>query len=114
MVFLLSISALSFATANTREFSLNLKSRGITQLNISKGASVHINNDFFIPLHDVLIINVASVRKVMGLEELPAGQSIDLEFNRNGTYVICYSIQKHAGNMLDQCLQINVGGRNQV
>ncbi|MFQ5449289.1 MAG: hypothetical protein ACE5E9_01600 [Nitrospinaceae bacterium] len=104
----------SLAEAQARTISLNPPDKGISRVSISKGAAVQLSNDFKAALHNLMIIEVSSGRKVISVRKFLPGQTMELEFNQEGTYVICYSIGPEVQRVNDMCLQINVGGLQPV
>ncbi len=100
--------------AKTPSISLNQPTEGMSRITISKGTSIKVSNDFGSALYNLMIVKFSSGKKVVSIDEFQAGQTFDLEFAREGTYVICYSLHPQAGSMRDACLQVNVGAHHQA
>jgi len=100
--------------AKTPSISLNQPSEGMSRITVSKGTSIKISNDFGSALYNLMIVKFASGKKMVSIDEFQAGQTFDLEFVGEGTYVICYSLHPQAGSMRDACIQVNVGARHQA
>jgi plastocyanin len=100
--------------AKTPSISLNQPSEGMSRITVSKGTAIKISNDFGSALYNLMIVKFASGKKMVSIDEFQAGQTFDLEFVGEGTYVICYSLHPQAGSMRDACIQVNVGARHQA
>jgi hypothetical protein len=77
---------------------------------VSKSAEVQLNNDSKTILYDVAIINVASGKKMLSIDDLKPSASLNLAFSKTGTYVACYSEESVKDLKKNTCLQINVVG----
>jgi len=100
--------------AMTPNISLNQPALGMSRITVSRGVAIKVSNDFGKALYNLMVVKFASGKKVVSIDEFQAGQTFDLEFVQEGTYVICYSLHPQAGSMRDACLQVNVGARHQA
>ena len=100
--------------AKTPNISLNQPSEGMSRITITKGKVIKVSNDFGSALYNLMIVKFSSGKKMVSIDEFQAGQTFDLEFVGEGTYVICYSLHPQAGSMRDACLQVNVGAHHQA
>lgn len=96
------------ADAKTRLISLHQSPEETSQINISKGQEVKVTNDFETTLYNLKIVKVSTGIKMMQIDEFQSGQAFDLEFVREGTYVICYSLQTESESVKNTCHQVNV------
>jgi hypothetical protein len=100
--------------AKTPSISLNQPTEAMSRITISKGKEIQVSNDFGSTLYNLMIVKFSSGKKMVSIDEFQAGQTFNLEFVGEGTYVICYSLYPQAGSMRDACLQVNVGAHNQA
>ena len=118
IVFVIGILLLGFpyemVDAKTPNISLNQPANGMSRITISKGKAIKVSNDFKTVLYNLMIVKFATGKTMINIDEFQPGQSFDLEFVREGTYVICYSLHPEAESMKDACLQVNVGAHNQA
>jgi hypothetical protein len=96
------------ADAKAKLISLHQYPEETTQIKISKGSAVKISNDFATSLYHLKIVKVSTGIRMMQIEEFQSGQAFDLEFAREGVYVICYSSQPESESKKETCLQVNV------
>ena len=96
------------ADAKARRISLNQSPEETSRIIISKGAAVKITNDFATPLYNLKIVKVSTGMKMMQVDEFQSGQAFDLEFAREGVYVICYSSQPESESVKEACFQVMV------
>ena len=96
------------ADAKARLISLHQSPEETSRINISKGSAVKIANDFATPLYNLKIVKVSTGIKMMQIDEFQSGQAFDLEFAREGVYVICYSSHPESESRKETCLQVNV------
>lgn len=116
--FLIGIILMGFSyeavDANTPSISLNQPHQGMSRITISKGRAIQVSNDFKTALYNLIIVKFATGKKMVSIDEFQPGQTFDMEFVREGTYVICYSLHPESESMKDACLQVNVGARHQA
>lgn len=116
--FLIGILLMGFSyksvDARTTNISLNQPKEGMSRITITQGKAIQVSNDFGSALYNLMIVKFSSGKKMVSIDEFQAGQTFNLEFVGEGTYVICYSLHPQAGSMRDACLQVNVGARNQA
>lgn len=91
--------------------SLHQSPEETSQINISKGSAVKISNDFEAPLFNLKIVKVSTGVRMMQIDEFQSGQAFDLEFVREGTYAICYSLLSDLESKKNSCFQIKVEAR---
>lgn len=116
--FLIGILLMGFSyksvDAKTPSISLNQPAEAMSRVTIAKGKVIQVSNDFGSALYNLMIVKFSSGKKMVSIDEFQAGQTFNLEFVGEGTYVICYSLHPQAGSMRDACLQVNVGAHNQA
>jgi len=96
------------ADAKARLISLHQSPEETSRIKISKGSAVKIANDFATPLYHLKIVIVSTGIKMMQVDEFQSGQAFDLEFAREGVYVICYSLQPESESRKETWLPVNV------
>ncbi|GJL77518.1 MAG: hypothetical protein NPINA01_05070 [Nitrospinaceae bacterium] len=118
IVLLIGILLLGFpygaVDAKVPSISLNKPTEGMSRITISKDTPIRVSNDFRTALYNLIIVKFSSGKKMVSIDEFLPGQTFDMEFVREGTYVICYSLHPKTESMKDACLQVNVGAQNQA
>jgi len=94
--------------------SLNLSGAHLEKILIIKSAEVQLSNDSQATLYDLTIIQVASGRKMLSVEDLKPNASLNLAFDRAGTYIACYSENGLKELNKSTCLQIDVVGLRSI
>ncbi len=100
--------------AFTTKVSLNEPTKKFSEINIVQGSAVNVSNEFETALYNLVLVKASSATRMMRFEEFGPGQSFELEFPRQGTYMICYSHRSNQEMQQDSCLQINVGAFNKA
>jgi hypothetical protein len=96
------------ADAKARLISLHQFPEETSQINISKGSTVKITNDFVTPLFNLKIVKVSTGINMLQVDEFQSGQAFDLEFTREGIYNLCYSSLPESKSVKEACFQVNV------
>lgn len=96
------------ADAETRLISLHQSPGETSKINIPKGSSVKVSNDFDSPVYNLKIVKISTGIKMMQIDEFQSRQAFDLEFVREGTYAICFSLQPDSESVQNTCHQVNV------
>jgi hypothetical protein len=65
------------------------------------------------PVFNIHVIRQSSGKILFTVADILPGQSLSLEFAREGSYAVCYSKKQNTENT-DQCFQIEVVNRNPV
>ena len=94
---------------NADSQTISLKHQdSISHLNVVKGIEVILKNDHQDAVYNISLINVEARKRVVNVIELPAGGSFRLEFGREGTYHLFYSLKPNEGENENRYVQINV------
>ena len=114
----ISIFLLSFPYegigAKTASLSLHQPTGAMSRITIAKDTPIKVSNDFRSVLYNLMIVKFSTGKKMVSIDEFQPGQTFDMEFVREGTYVICYSLHPETESVKDACLQVNVGAHNQA
>jgi hypothetical protein len=112
MASLLAITPVS-ADVIYRNISLKQSVREGHVLDITRGTGVQMNNSSDSPVFNVHVIRQLSGKILFTVADILPGQSMSLEFTREGSYAVCYATKRSDINN-DQCFQIKVINRNPV
>jgi len=98
------------AEATGGPIPLNITEFVLPEFKVPKSSEIKLNNDNALALHNFTVIQVASGKKMLTIRKFNPGQSVNLAFDREGTYVICYSTDPGSLETRSTCLQISVVG----
>ena len=112
---LLSLSVISPITADVvyRNISLKQSVQEGHVLDVTRGTGVQMNNTSDNPVFNVRVIRRSSGKILFTVADILPGQSMSLEFTREGSYAVCYAKKQNVVND-EQCFQIEVINRNPV
>ena len=102
------------AESGNKVISLNVTKTQLEKILITKSAEVQLSNDSLTTLYDFTIIQVASGKRILSVEDLEPSASLSLAFDRAGTYIACYSENSDKGLNKSTCLQIDVVGLRSI
>ena len=102
------------AESKNKVISLNVTGAQLEKILITKSAKVQLSNDSLTTLYDFTIIQVASGKRMFSVEGLKPSASLNLAFNRAGTYIACYSENSKEELKKSTCLQIDVVGLRSI
>ena len=110
-----SLSAIAPVTAHViyRNISLKQSVKDGHVLDITRGTGVQLNNSSDSPVFNVHVIRRSSGKILFTVADILPGQSMSLEFTKEGSYAVCYATKQSDINN-DQCFQIKVINRNPV
>jgi hypothetical protein len=110
-----SLSAITPSSADIiyRNISLKQSFREGHVLDITRGTGVKMNNSSDSPVFNVHVIRRSSGNVLFTVADILPGQSMSLEFTREGSYAVCYA-KKQSDINNNQCFQIEVINRNPV
>ena len=77
-------------------------------ITVFAGADVRFKNNYGMSLHQASLTQISSGKRMFHLEAFPPGESLGLEFPRQGTYAFCYSVARETVPEKSTCLQIDV------
>ncbi len=75
---------------------------------VLRGNDLSVKNDYSGPVYGVSLINASSEKQVLGIAELPAGESFKLGFNKAGSYRLYYSSNPDRKDKADKFVIIEV------
>lgn len=102
------------AESGNKVISLNVTKTQLEKILITKSAEVQLSNDSLTTLYDFTIIQVASGKRILSVEDLEPSASLSLAFDRAGTYIACYSENSEKVLNKSTCLQIDVVGLRSI
>jgi hypothetical protein len=82
-------------------------------LDITRGTGVQMENTSDNPVFNINVIRRSSGKILFTVADILPGQSMSLEFTREGSYAVCYAKKQNTEN-IDQCFQIEVVNRKPV
>ena len=109
----LSVCLVMFAVAaggNELSRTVSLKTGDLADrtITISAGSDVNLKNNYGISLHQANLTQIPSGKRMFHLEAFPPGESLGLQFPRQGSYAFCYSVARETVPEKSTCLQIDV------
>ncbi len=109
----LSICLVMFAVAAggkelSRTVSLKTGDLADRTITVSAGSDVSFKNNYGISLHQASLTQVSSGKRMFSLETFPPGESLGLQFPRQGSYAFCYWMERETVPEKSTCLQIDV------
>ena len=81
---------------------------------VAKSADVRLSNDSQMTLLNFTVIQVTSGKKILSIKELEPHASLNLAFDRAGTYIACYRGEIKKNLSKSTCLQIDVVGLRSI
>lgn len=96
------------AGAEIQTIFLQQLNAGAQHFYVVKGSDVNLKNNQQQPIYNVVLVNVKSEKKVIGIEELPAGESVKFGFSKEGEYRLYYSFNPDKATALDHFVAIDV------
>ena len=110
-----SLSAIAPVEADVIYRNISLKQSVLdgNTLDVTRGTGLQMNNTFTNPIFNIHVIRRSSGKTLFTVADILPGQSMSLEFTREGSYAVCYAIKQNAVRN-DQCFQIEVINRNPV
>lgn len=82
-----------------------LENRTIT---VFAGSDVSFRNDYEFSLHQASLTQIPSGKRIFNLKAFLPGESLGLEFPRQGAYEFCYWMERATVPGKSTCLQIDV------
>lgn len=112
---LVSLSVIPPVTADVvyRNISLKQSVQEGHVLDVTRGTGVQMNNTSDSPVFNVRVIRRSSGKILFTVKDILPGQSMSIEFTREGSYAVCYAKKQNVVND-EQCFQIEVINRNPV
>lgn len=107
-VFFLCTLAVQNVGAEVQTIVLQEKVFNLNHFYVSRGSEVNILNERAETLYNVIMINSNTGKKVLGIEEWADGQSVQLGFDHEGSYLLYYSLGRHGVKAKNGYLQIDV------
>ena len=110
-----SLSAIAPVEADIIYRNISLKQSVLdgNTLDVTRGTGLQMNNTFANPIFNIHVIRGSSGKTLFTVADILPGQSMSLEFTREGSYAVCYAMKQDAIKN-DQCFQIEVINRNPV
>ncbi|NIT82113.1 MAG: hypothetical protein GWM98_10715 [Nitrospinaceae bacterium] len=91
------------------ENSISLKaSMGEVPLQVVRNREFRLNNAFTVELKNLSVIRLASGKRILSIRTFAPHQSINLEFTREGSYVLCFSWGLKGSSGRNRCVPLNV------
>ena len=105
---------LGTAESGGSQISLSTPGPGLKTFRVAKSADVRLSNDSQMTLLNFTVIQVSSGKRMLSIKELEPSASLNLAFDRAGTYIACYrgEIKKHLSQ--STCVQIDVVGLRSI
>ncbi len=79
-----------------------------TPVRVVQDAPVTLRNDWGIPLHQTSISHLDSGTSLARVQKVMAGQTLSLEFPREGAYSICYFLTPEQQPEQERCFYLTV------
>ncbi len=116
MVSFLIAMSMGSGTAESGGSQISLSTPGpeLKTFRVAKSADVRLSNDSQMTLLNFTVIQVSSGKRMLSIKELEPHASLNLAFDRAGTYIACYrgEIKKHLSQ--STCVQIDVVGLRSI
>lgn len=77
-------------------------------IQVMRDAPVKLHNNWNIPLHGTVIRQMDSGASLARIETITSGQTVTLEFPKEGTYSVCYSLGQEKQDNQNRCLFLKV------
>jgi len=102
------------AESGGSKISLSTPGPELKTFRVAKSADVRLSNDSQMTLLNFTVIQVSSGKRMLSIKELEPSASLNLAFDRSGTYIACYrgEIKKHLSQ--STCVQIDVVGLRSI
>ena len=102
------------AESGGSQISLSTPGPELKTFRVAKSADVRLSNDSQMTLLNFTVIQVSSGKRMLSIKELEPSASLNLAFDRAGTYIACYrgEIKKHLSQ--STCVQIDVVGLRSI
>jgi hypothetical protein len=102
------------AESGGSKISLSTPGPELKTFRVAKSADVRLDNDSQMTLLNFTVIQIASGKRMLSIKKLEPHASLNLAFDRAGTYIACYrgEIKKHLSQ--STCVQIDVVGLQSI
>tara|TARA_B100000953_G_scaffold273625_1_gene245792 strand:+ start:267 stop:686 length:420 start_codon:yes stop_codon:yes gene_type:complete len=116
MVSFLIAMSIGSGTAESGDSQILLNTPGpeLKTFRVAKSADVRLSNDSQMTLLNFTVIQVASGKRMLSIKELEPHASLNLAFDRAGTYIACYRGEIKKNLSKSTCLQIDVVGLRSI
>lgn len=100
------------SAAEIRKVYLSENASEFTLLQLVKGADINLVNLDQKILRDLSLVNIGQGRKILEIDELPVGQSVQIGFDKVGSYVLIYKFNSQKLTNVYKRLLIEVVNAN--
>ncbi len=91
MAVIITVGA-QISEAGTFKIYLNDSSSSPKPYVLMKGSDVNLINVYDSKITNIIVVNITSEKRVLKIDELPMGQSIQVGFDNVGSYQLIYKI----------------------
>lgn len=110
MVFALSLLLVRIAAADIQTIVFEHGETKVSHLLVISGSEVTLKNDNSNAVYNISLINDKSGKSLVSVAEIPAGNSVKMEFSKEGIYRLYYSLQPDDTQNADRYMLIKVIG----